>query len=423
MVNRLTDALVRMGILERAPAVRTHRASDGRDILLNKPDGWEVDQPWLWFTGPAGGDGTGGPWGNPPPGAGGPIWALTALPGVTRCTAIIADTLAGLPWQVLRGDYEQQGTPDWITDPQALRLDGRIVSASLDDVRLSAVEFWTQWITAALWLGDGFVYVPVRDASGQPVPPLWQLHPSMVEVRDGAYFVGGEMLPTGSVIHLRGEPPYWQGRGHGVLTRHAAELGLALELNTYNSGMYRSGVPAGFLKSSQPHMTEPEAQVLQASWMKAHGGSARNIAVLNATTDFTPIQVSPVDAAMDTAKTWTLRDLALAFGVAPYMLGVPGDSSTYANVESRMIELRMFTHLPWVRRIESALDSEFPRGTSLKIKTAGLERADTMSRYQAYAIGITNGWLTVDEVRALEDLPPIASDLSQQPPPAGSTGG
>lgn len=411
-------------------AVNVFRATDGgRDILHNSPDGWEVDAPWLWYFEPPPNSGNPPDWSNPPPGAGGGVYGLAALPAVTRCTSIICATLAGLPWQVLRadpdGDVEKLTQPSWIDDPQAKRLDGRVVSEVLDDVRLSAVEFWTQWITAALWLGDGFVYCPVRNSDGQPVPPLWQFHPDLIEVRGGRYFVTGvdEPLPTGSIIHLRGEPPYADGRGCGVLTRHAKQLGLSLTLDSYQSGMYRSGVPAGFLKSSQPHMEDTDAAKLQDAWMKAHGSSRRSIAVLNATTDFTPIQFSPVDAAIDVAKTWGLRDTALAFGIPPYMLGVPGDSSTYANVESRMIELRQFGLLPWARRIESTVDAEFPRGTTMKIKTAGLERADTKSRYEAYTLGINGGWLTVEEVRALEDLalrPPALSQHEQQPAlPAG----
>ena len=64
-----------------------------------------------------------------------------------------------------------------------------------------------------------------------------------------------------------------------------------------------------------------------------------------------------------------------------------------------MIELRAFTLLPWIRRIESTLDAQFPRGTTLKVKTAGLERADTKTRYDAYAVGISAGFLTADDVR------------------------
>jgi HK97 family phage portal protein len=446
-MNPITRTLLALGLMEYRAANLgriggVHTATDGRDILFNSPDGWEVDQPWLWYTGPPNGDGTGGPWGNPPPGAGGPIYGLTALPAVTRCTSIICNTIAGLPWDVLRGDWERLPTPSWISDPQALRLDGRVISTSVEDVRLSAVEFWAQWITAALWFGDGFIYVPSRDSAGQPQPPLYQLHPDMVDVSEGVYSVGGYVLNPLEIIHLRGEPPYYLGRGHGVLTRHAQALGLGLTVGDYTASTYKSGVPAGYLKSTAPRLEVDEAAELKTSWMAAHGTGQRSIAVLNATTEFTPISVSPVDAALDIAKMWTLRDTALAFGVPPYMLGVPGDSSTYTNVESRMIELRQFTLLPWIRRAESTLDAEFAAGTTVKIKTAGLERADTMARYQAYQIGVAGGWLKVDEVRALEDLPPTEGDAPQPnlapvtnlptqppaaapptPPPAQSQGG
>ena len=69
-----------------------------------------------------------------------------------------------------------------------------------------------------------------------------------------------------------------------------------------------------------------------------------------------------MDAQLASTREWSLRDVAFAFGVPAYMLGVPGDSSTYANVESRMIELRTFTLLPWQRRIESTLDAQLPKG-------------------------------------------------------------
>lgn len=394
----------------REPGARILTATDGRDVLVNDPDAWEIDEPWLWWLGPANGDGTGGPYGNPIPGAQ-PWQAFASLPGVARCTSIICDTIAGLPWHVVRGDFERLPTPDWIADPQALRLDGRVADADLlASVRLSAVEFWSQWIQAALWLGDGYVYVPVRGVDGAPKPPVWQLHPDEVRIDAGAYWVGDIPLPASSIIHLRGPGPYVNGHGQGVLTNHAADLTLAQTVRAYAAGVFTTGVPAGYLKSTAPSMTPDQATELKAKWLAQHGGAKRSIAVLNATTDFHPISISPVDAQLASSREWALRDMALAFGVPAYMLGVPGDSSTYANVESRMIELRTFTLLPWERRIESKLDAEFPRGTSLKIRSDGLLRADTATRYKSYRDALDAGWLTIDEVRSLEDRPPLESE-------------
>jgi HK97 family phage portal protein len=388
---------------------RVHIRTDGRDVLENTPDGWEVDAPWLWWTGPAGGDGTGGPFGLPlstedPTG-------FTTMAAVGRCTSIICDTIADLPWYVRRGTYERLPTPDWIADPQMLRADQRIVDPStLWDARLSAVEFWGQWICSALWWGDGYVYVPVRDENGAPKPPLWILHPHDVTIEGGGYWVGETPLPSNSVIHLRGMLPYWDAHGKGVIGTCGAELGLASLVRQYASGVFVSGVPAGYLKSTQPSMDAEGAAKLKAAWLAQHGGAKRSIAVLNSTTEFHPISISPVDAQLNSAREWSLRDIAMAFNIPPYKLGVPGDSSTYANVESRNRELVSETLMPFIRRCESSLEAQLPRGTTLRVSTEGLLRADTATRYKAYKEGLDGGWLTIDEVRAIEDLPPLETE-------------
>lgn len=401
------------GMQERAPRIRTLTATDGRDILSNNdPAGWEVNAPWLWWVGAP--DGSPNVYGNPPPGAGAYGEATyVSIPAVSRCTSIVSDTIAGLPWKVMRG-WEDLGSPAWITDPQALRIDKRIHAEAMSDVKYSAVEFWSQWVTSALWWGDGYVYAPVRGADGQPVPPLWILHPRSVTI-DGPpdrlrYYVNEVELAPGSVLHLRGEAPYRGGHGSGVMEKHGLELSLAAQVREYAASAYKSGVPYGYLKSTQPRMDATAAADLKAKWLDQHGSATRSIAVLNATTEFVPLtNVSPIDAQLDSARTWADREVAIAFGVPPYMLGVPGDSSTYANVESRMIELRQFTLLPWIRRIESCLDAQFPAGTELLIATSGLERADTKTRYETYKTGIEAGVLTRDEARALENLPPLGS--------------
>jgi len=386
-------------------------ATDGRDILHNTPDGWEVDQPWIWWDGPAGGDGTGGPWGNPPPGADGFGLGLGdtrggALPAMARCRALICDALAGVPWNVYRG-REQLRTPDWVMDPQGLRDDGRVTSAVLD-VRLSAVEFWSAFLVSAVELGEGIAYVPNRDAAGAPVPPLFQLNPADVRVEKGSYWVGEERLDPDEVLIVRGR--VWPGkvRGVGVWKQFAREIGLGSSIRDYASNMLGRGIPSGYLKVSAPDLEQGEAEALKERWMKAHGGTTRRIAVLNATTEFHPLELDPQALQLTELMRLSAWEVALIYGIPPYKLGISmGASNTYANIESASIDYVQDALLPWTRRIESAFDAVFPRGTSLKLDLDGLRRADTKTRYDAYSIGLSNGFLTIDEVRTLEDLPPM----------------
>jgi HK97 family phage portal protein len=406
-VNRFAAA----GLAVRSIATSLIHGTDGRDVLHNSPDGWEVEQPWLWWLGP--GNGTLGPIGHPIPGAGAAWQTFAAIPAVSRATGLIVDTIATLPWHVYRDETERLATPEWIADPQALRLDGRIVDPNqLYDVRMSNVDFWGQWILSALWFGDGFIYSPSRDAtSGAPKPPMWILHPDDVEIREGGYHVADIRLADNTIIHLAGQQPIHQNRGTGVLTRFAPDLALATSLRSYMAGAFTSGVPAGYLKTTTPNITQDQADALKARWLAQHGGERRSIAVLNATTEFHPLTWSPVDvAAVDFARI-SIGQIALMFGVPAYMLDAPTDSSTYANVESRMTEFYELTLLPWIGRIEAVLDAQLPRGTEVRIEVDGLLRADTKTRYETYKMAIETGILTVDEARALESRPPLEGVL------------
>jgi HK97 family phage portal protein len=376
-------------------------ATDGRDVLLNSPDGWEVEQPWLWYA-----NGGGGPWGHPIPGANN-YASYATIPAVARCTELICDILAALPWRVLRG-AELLPTPEWIADPQALRIDERVVDpGSVLESRWSWMTFWTQWLTSALWFGDGYLYVPARDAFGAPKPPLWVLHPHDVDIVEGRYVVGDVQMGPNEIIHLRGMNPVVDGHGTGAFDRFAATLGYTQTIRDYAAGVFYNGIPAGYLKVTKEGLAQDKADQLKAAWMAAHGGSTKSIAVLNSTVDFHPLTFTPVDAALIEAMTANTTELANAFGVPAYLIGGATDNNTYANIESRRMDLTTFTYLPWSARIESTLDAQLPRGTSVKVGLDALLRADTKTRYDSYKIALEAGFMTVDEVRTLEDRPPL----------------
>lgn len=397
-----------------AAGARILTATDGRDMLVNTPDGWEIDQPYLWYDGPAVGDAP--VYGNPPPNARG-YNRYAAIPAVSRCTSLIADILGSMPFKVLRG-RDPQPVADWLTDPQAVRVDGRIAAPALDDVRFTGPEFWSQYLTSVLWKGEGIAYAPLRTATGQPVPgAMWNLNPDDIVLHHGKYWADGhgivesEQLSLDELIITRGYVRPGKRRGQGVIEAHFADLGLALDARDYSGNMLQRGIPAGYLKVTQPDLTQEAADVLKKKWEEAHGGRRRRIAVLNAVTEFHPLSLDPQAMQLLEMRRYSILDICLMFGVPPSLLGLPGDSSTYANVESRFIEFVQFTLFMWARRWEEALSAQFARGTSVKVNLDSLRRADTTTRYAAHKTGIDAGFLDVEEVRDMEDLPPSPPSL------------
>ncbi len=89
--------------------------------------------------------------------------------------------------------------------------------------------------------------------------------------------------------------------------------------------------------------------------------------------------------------------------------GESGNSLTYATVEGRALDFVRYSLQPWIIRLEQAMGTLLPRGQRVQFNVNGLLRGTTLERYQAHQIAIASGWLTIDEVRALEDLPPMAT--------------
>ena len=99
---------------------------------------------------------------------------------------------------------------------------------------------------------------------------------------------------------------------------------------------------------------------------------------------------------------------------------ISGSSLSYGNLEQRSVRRVRVTLLPHIVRLEKAFSSLLVRGQYLKLNVDGILRGDAKSRYEAYKIGLKNGFLTIDEVREMEDrapIPPSEEPTPDEPPP------
>jgi len=112
--------------------------------------------------------------------------------------------------------------------------------------------------------------------------------------------------------------------------------------------------------------------------------------------------------------------MALIFGLPSSFLGADQASRTYSNVQEEAINLIKFSLGGHLARFEQALTQLLPRGTWVKANLDSILRSDTKTRYEAHAIALGSKFLTVDEVRELEDRPPLTPAQREELTPVAS---
>jgi phage portal protein BeeE len=84
-----------------------------------------------------------------------------------------------------------------------------------------------------------------------------------------------------------------------------------------------------------------------------------------------------------------------------------GGHEDYSSPEQRATDYLTFCLRPWLHRLERSISTLLPRTQQAKFNAGAMVRADLKTRYEAHAIALASGFLTVNEVRALEDRGPL----------------
>ena len=125
--------------------------------------------------------------------------------------------------------------------------------------------------------------------------------------------------------------------------------------------------------------------------------------------DFKPFTIKPVDAELLGNKKFQTEDVARIYRV-PLHLIQNLDKATFSNIEQQSLEFVMYTMLPWFKRWEENANmqlltrQERQAGYYLEFKVDSLLRGDAKSRAEAYAVARQWGWMSVNDIRKLENM-------------------
>jgi HK97 family phage portal protein len=281
-----------------------------------------------------------------------------------------------------------------------------------------------------LWDGNAIGVYAARDRAGWPtaiVPvPASSVAVRRVDERNYPlpigtveYLIGDLRFTSDEVLHVKGPHAPGELRGMGILETHLHTVRASQTLSA--DAHTTKGVPTGYLKNEGPDLDPVEAAALKRKWLDSQ--RLRTIAVLNATTSFTPLAWNPEEAQLIEARKFSLTEFELIFGLPVGWLGGQTSSRTYSNIEQDAINLVKFTMSDHYAAFKETLTQCFPRGMYVEPDLDALLATDTVTRFGAYSTA-TGGkpWLLPSEVRARERLRAVDGiDDANTPAPAGGT--
>lgn len=342
--------------------------------------------------------------------------AFSLIP-VFRAAQIISTAVQQLPLEYRKETGKKVNrAPDFVRNP---------------DPALSRSEWLMQCVLSLVANGNLFLRI-YRDPTGS-VLALKVLPPLAVTVYEDPktlqvfYGYKGEKFTAWDIKHVKFLSFPGELRGRGAIQAAMTEVDGAQDLRDYAGNWFRStGAPSGILTADKATTAEYSKQIKDA-WNKAQDDpdNPSRIRVLGGGFSYTPLFLDPKTAQWLEVRQFTVTEFARLFGIPSSLMlvSLEGNSLTYSNAEQEKIDFIKYTVSGYLRPLEEALTSLAPAGGVVRFNFDAILRSDTASRYAAHATALSAGFMTVNEVRAIEDLPPLKETPNEKPErePSGET--
>jgi HK97 family phage portal protein len=331
---------------------------------------------------------------------------------VFACVRIIAETVASLPLHTYR--YKDDGKEKMYTHPLYRLLhdepNPEMTSFTLRETLMTHILLW----------GNAYCQI-IRNGKGQVVS-LYPLLPDKMTVdRDGkgnlyyAYRKEGvtHYLGPEDVLHVPGLG--FDGvMGYSPVALAKNAIGLNIAAEEYGGRFFaNNAMPSGILSTAG---TLKDPTKVRDAWQSAYGGSSNSnkVAVLEDGLQYQAISMPNSDAQFLETRKFQIEEICRIFQVPPHMVADLSKSS-FSNIENQSISFVVHTIRPWLVRLEQAMNKklflESEKGKCfVSFNASALMRGDYKSRMDGYAIGIQNGFFSVNDVRKMENMDLISEE-------------
>jgi HK97 family phage portal protein len=339
---------------------------------------------------------------------------------VFSAVSLYADSVSTLPLDAyLRRDGEllpfrsAGGAPAWVQNPD------------VDFVGYSA--FYSSVIVSLLLEGNAFIRV-YSNSNGEVVN-LVVLNPTDVEVkRNGLGRLiftiksSKETLNADEMVHIIDILKPGAVRGISRVEVLKENLSSAKALEGFTATFFGSGVNLSGIIEVPQQLTQEQAEALANGVDRRHGGwrKSAKTGVLTGGAMWKPTGIDPDKAGLIEQRRFAVLDVCRAFAVPPYMLGVTDSGMSYSSVEQQGLQFVSMSLRPLVAKLEngfSKLMARTPGGENafIRFNMDALVRADLAARTTAYASALQAGWMSINDVRRVENLRRVEDASADKP--------
>jgi HK97 family phage portal protein len=339
-----------------------------------------------------------------------PDQALSLIP-VFAAVRLLASQVASLPLQAYRktGDSRMKiPAPSLFVNPS---------------VQGTLYDWLHRAVTSLALRGNAYGLITQRDRDQYPTMVEW-LHPDDVFVDDRAasgpgsfanpiWYWCGRVIPAEDLIHIPWFTVPGRVLGLSPIGACAVTVSTGISAQNYTSDWFDNGaLPPGEFRNTEKKVDQTEADIISARLNNAI--RRRKPLVYGSDWEYKPISVSAHEAKFVETLKMNATQIAAVYGIPPEMIGgETGSSLTYATVEQNSLNFLKFTLRPWLELLEAAFFQLSPRPQYVKFNIDALLRSDLTTRMGSYQIARNIGLNSIDEIRALEDEPPLPGGQGQ----------
>ncbi|GAB3388146.1 phage portal protein [Lysobacter fragariae] len=343
---------------------------------------------------------------------------------VYRCVSLIAGAIATTPCSFYRrteGGREKANDHPywWLFNEQPTPL-------------FTSASFWEFATGQMLLRGDGIAYIVRASRFSPQATAVIPVHRDKVEItRKGQRlrYKITDQLEDGSEGYFtvdQDDVLHFPGLGFdGTCSRSVIgwaarqAIGIAIKADEHAAQTFAGGASIQYAVKIPGKMTSTQQEEFRQAWVAKYGagtGHSKIPLVLTEGLSVEELSMTAADAQLLESRKFQVVDIARAFGVPPHMIGETSASTSWGTgIEQMSQGFVRYTLRPHLHRFAQEMNRKlFPRLDRyfVEFNVDGLLEGDSKAQaeYFGKALGGPGamGWMTVNEVRALKNLPPIA---------------